>query len=72
MTRKPTPAEIRALDEVFQKLARDGVIVDSGRKKWSHRTGRYEIIWESRIFGKPEDRKVDERPSDVCGYARSK
>jgi hypothetical protein len=59
MTQKdrPTAAELRALDEVCKELVRWGVIVDSGRKEWSQRHGRYEVIWESRIFGKPEDKK---------------
>lgn len=29
----------------IQSLAEDGLIVDSGRKRWSKRTGRYEIVW---------------------------
>jgi hypothetical protein len=29
----------------IQDLAKDGLIVDSGRKKWSERTGQYEILW---------------------------
>jgi hypothetical protein len=29
----------------IQDLAEDGLIVDSGRKKWSPQTGQYEILW---------------------------
>jgi hypothetical protein len=29
----------------IQDLAEDGLIVDSGRKKWSRRTSQYEIAW---------------------------
>jgi hypothetical protein len=29
----------------IQDLAEEGVIVDSGRKEWSKRTGQYEILW---------------------------
>jgi hypothetical protein len=29
----------------IQDLAEEGLIVDSGCKKWSKRTGRYEILW---------------------------
>src|SRR5204863_9639938 len=33
-------------------LARKGLVVDSGQRRWSERTGRYEIVWESKIAGK--------------------
>jgi hypothetical protein len=47
------PAEIqRSIEEAIQDCVRKGLLIDSGRKKWSHRTGRYEIVWESTIFGK--------------------
>jgi hypothetical protein len=29
----------------IQTLVEDGLVVDSGRKKWSERTGQYEIVW---------------------------
>jgi hypothetical protein len=29
----------------IQSVAEDGSIVDSGRKKWSSRSGQYEILW---------------------------
>ena len=31
--------------QAVQDLAEQGLIVDSGRKKWSTRNGRYEILW---------------------------
>jgi hypothetical protein len=44
------PAEIqRSIEEAIQDL---GLLIDSGRKKWSQRTGRYEIVWASKLFGK--------------------
>jgi predicted Zn-dependent protease len=56
MTRKdrPTdPTEIqRSIEEAIQDLVRMGLVVDSGQKRWSPRTGRYEIVWESTVFGK--------------------
>ena len=56
MTRKdwPTdPAEIRrSIEEAIQELVRKGLVVDSSQRRWSQRTGRYEIVWESRVFGK--------------------
>ena len=55
MARKdwPTdPAEIqRSIEEAIQHFVRKGWLVDSGQKRWSRRTGRYEIVWESTIFG---------------------
>jgi hypothetical protein len=41
--------EIRA---AIQDLVRKGLVVDSGQGRWSQRTGRYEIVWESAVFGK--------------------
>jgi hypothetical protein len=56
MARKnwPTdPAEVRrSIEEAIQELVRMGLVVDSGQKRWSQRTGRYEIVWESKIAGK--------------------
>ncbi len=56
MTRKdwPTdPAEIRrSIEEAIQELVRKGLVVDSGQRRWSQRTGRYEIVWEYTAAGK--------------------
>ena len=56
MARKdwPTdPAEIqRSIEEAIQDLVRKGLLIDSGRKKWPQRTGRYEIVWESKLVGR--------------------
>jgi hypothetical protein len=56
MTRKkrPTdPAEIQlVIEEAIQDLVRKSLVVDSGQGRWSQRTGRYEIVWESTGFGK--------------------
>ena len=47
------PAEIRrSIDETIQDLVRKGLVVDSGQRTWSERTRRYEIVWESMVFGK--------------------
>jgi hypothetical protein len=47
------PAEIqRSIEEAIQKLVRMGLVVDSGQRRWSQRTGRYEIVWESKIVDK--------------------
>ena len=37
-----------AIDQVLQDAARKGLIVDTGRRRWSERTGRYEIVWTAR------------------------
>jgi hypothetical protein len=29
----------------IQELVEEGLVVDSGRKKWSERTGKYEMVW---------------------------
>jgi len=56
MARKdwPTdPAEIqRSIEEAIQHFVKKGWLVDSGQRRWSQRTGRYEIVWESTVFGK--------------------
>ena len=36
---------IEAIEQAIQDLAREGLIVDTGRRRWSARTGRYEIVW---------------------------
>jgi hypothetical protein len=41
-----------AANALLQEAVRKGWLVDSGQKRWSPRTGRYEIVWESTIFGK--------------------
>jgi len=47
------PAEIqRSIEEAIQELVRKGLVVDSGQRRWSQRTGPYEIVWESKLFGK--------------------
>jgi hypothetical protein len=34
-----------AIDEAIRSLARDGLIFDTGRRRWSKRTATYEIVW---------------------------
>ena len=31
--------------DALEELVRMGLVVDSGRRRWSDRTGRYEIVW---------------------------
>ena len=42
---------LEAIDEALQEAVRSGIIVDSGQRRWSNLTGRYEIVWKSKIFG---------------------
>jgi hypothetical protein len=36
---------MEAVEQALQDMAREGLIVDSGRREWSELTGRYEIVW---------------------------
>ena len=33
------------IEQALQKLAREGQIVDTGRRRWSKRTRSYQIVW---------------------------
>jgi hypothetical protein len=48
---------IEAIEQAIQDLARDGLIVDSGRRRWSERTGRYEIVWVASEFAHRDQQK---------------
>jgi hypothetical protein len=49
---RPNRQEIqKAIDEALERAARDGLIENSGERRWSNRTSRYEIVWRSKIFG---------------------
>ena len=51
--RAKDPTEIqRSIEEAIQELVRKGLAMDSGQRRWSQRTGRYEIVWESKVAGK--------------------
>jgi hypothetical protein len=40
------PAEIRrAIETAIQELVEQGLLVDSGERRWSQQTKRYEIVW---------------------------
>jgi hypothetical protein len=38
-------AAYKLIEDVFQNLAAEGVIYDTGKRRWSERTGRYQIVW---------------------------
>ncbi len=35
------------IQEAIRALKRVGLVVDSGSRKWSEQTGRYEILWRA-------------------------
>ena len=48
---------IEAIEQAIQDLAREGLIVDTGRRRWSARTGRYEIVWAAGEFADRDQQK---------------
>jgi hypothetical protein len=48
---------IEAIEEAIQDLARQGLIVDTGHRRWSERTGRYEIVWAASEFADRDQQK---------------
>jgi hypothetical protein len=45
--RPADPAEIQlAIESAIQDFARKGLVADSGQRRWSERTRRYEIVWD--------------------------
>jgi hypothetical protein len=48
----------------IQELVEEGLVVDSGRKKWSERTAQYEIVWVLSPSGRIKSTKsIGERLS---------
>jgi hypothetical protein len=46
------PAQIQiAIEAAIQDLVEEGLVFDTGRKQWSNRTGRYEIVWAHTGLG---------------------
>ena len=45
MARKDKPTELNEIREAFEELVRMGLLVDSGKRRWSEKTKRYEIAW---------------------------
>jgi hypothetical protein len=46
-----------AIEEAIRDLARQGLIVDTGHRRWSERTGRYEIVWAAGEFADRDQQK---------------
>jgi hypothetical protein len=48
MTNTPTDEqkyEMEMLQEAIRTLAAQGLIYDTGRRKWSERTQSYDVVW---------------------------
>jgi hypothetical protein len=37
----------RKIEAAIHRLVEMGLVADTGRRKWSDKTGRYEIVWAS-------------------------
>jgi hypothetical protein len=48
---------IEAIEQAIQDLARQGLIVDTAHRRWSERTGRYEIVWAASEFADRDQQK---------------
>jgi len=44
----PDEVDYDAIEEAIQDLAREGLIVDTGERRWSERTRSYQIVWTAR------------------------
>ena len=61
MARKDKPKDatqmriaIEEIDAIIQSMVRIGLVRDSGQRRWSEETGRYEIVWELTDAGRRE------------------
>ena len=56
MARKDQPedrTQMRiAIEAAIQDFVGRGLVADSGQRRWSERTGRYEIVWKYTAAGK--------------------
>jgi hypothetical protein len=51
--RSADPIEIQlAIEAAIQDSVGKGLVADTGQRRWSKRTGRYEIVWEYTAAGK--------------------
>jgi hypothetical protein len=41
--------------EIREELVREGLVVDTGRRKFCEQTGRFEIVWGLSEKGEPRD-----------------
>ena len=56
--RNMTEAEVYAgIEEVFAQAVKDGVVMDSGKTKWSERQQRMIPVYTSLIFAPPAEER---------------
>ena len=53
----PDEVDYDAIEQAIQDLARQGLIVDTGRRRWSERSGRYETVWAASEFADRDQQK---------------
>jgi hypothetical protein len=46
-----------AIEKAIQDLARQGLIVDTGDRRWSERTRSYQIVWAVSEFAHRDQQK---------------
>jgi hypothetical protein len=55
MTQKGRPADPTEMqieiEAAIKQLVAEGVLYDTGRRRWSERTGRYQIVWAHTGLG---------------------
>jgi hypothetical protein len=56
--------EVDHIAPAIQELAENGFIADSGRRRWSKKSGRHEIVWVITPLGRKALESVSE---DVMG-----
>jgi hypothetical protein len=48
---------MEAIEQALQDLAREGLIVDTGRRRSSERTRSYQIVWVASEFAHRDQQK---------------
>jgi hypothetical protein len=53
MTRKDKPVDPTEMqtEAAIKDLVEAGILYDTGRRRWSERTGRYQIVWAHTDHG---------------------
>jgi hypothetical protein len=46
----PTETQIQ-IEAAIKQLVEEGILYDTGRRRWSERTGRYQIVWSHTGLG---------------------
>ena len=46
-----------AIEQAIQNLARQGLIIDTGRRRWSERTRSNQIVWAASEFADRDQQK---------------